>query len=54
MNDFETLKQELDSVKGERNVTIWNALREKAKAKYSTKVIYELDGSGYIHEWLKG
>ena len=50
---LETLKKELNSYQGIRTVKIWNELRENAKSKYPNTVINELDGSGFIQEWLK-
>jgi hypothetical protein len=51
---FEHLKAELSTYQGERDVETWNRLREVYKATYSQEVISELDGSGYINQWLKG
>lgn len=51
--EFKNLKIELNSFQGIRTVKVWNILREEAKSKYSNSVINELDGSGFIQEWLK-
>ena len=51
--EFKNLKIELNSFQGIRTVKVWNTLRENAKSKYSNSVINELDGSGFIQEWLK-
>ena len=53
MKDLETLKKELNSYAGKRDVELWNKLRELAKEEYSKEVIYELDGSEFIHQWLR-
>ena len=51
--EFKNLKEELNAFQGIRTVKVWNELRENAKSKYPNTVINELDGSGFIQEWLK-
>lgn len=53
MKDLEALKKELNGIAGKRDVELWNELRELAKSEYPKEVIYELDGSGFIHQWLR-
>lgn len=51
--EFKNLKEELNAFQGIRTVKIWNELRENAKLQYSDTVINELDGSGFIQEWVR-
>lgn len=37
----------------ERTVVNWNLLCEAAKLEFAPQVIYDLDASAFIHEWLK-
>lgn len=53
MKTLEELKETLSSIEGKRDVERWNTLREEAKLYYPKEVIYELDASGFIKQWLK-
>lgn len=54
MTKLEEAKKELSCYTGERTVENWNIIRDAFKLLYPMSVINELDGSGYIVEWLKG
>lgn len=51
--NIEILKQRMLSSPLERTVANWNLLREAAKLEFAPQVIYDLDASAFIHEWLK-
>jgi len=48
---YKELKDELNAVES-RTVDSWNDLRQLAKAKYDSEVIWMLDASGLINAWL--
>lgn len=55
MNNLSEMKTSLRAIaKSSRSVSMWNAMREDFKLKYSSEDIYKLDASGYITKWLKG
>jgi hypothetical protein len=51
---LQEVKNELSAYTGIRDVETWNQIRNAFKLLYPISVINELDGSGYIVEWLKG
>lgn len=51
--ELSTLKQRMLNSPLERTVENWNFLREEAKVFFAPQVIYDLDASAFIHEWLK-
>jgi hypothetical protein len=50
--NIEILKQRMLSSPLERTVANWDLLREAAKFEFAHQVIYDLDASAFIHEWL--
>lgn len=51
--NIEILKQRMLSSPLERTVANWDLIREAAKLEFVPQVIYDLDTSAFIHEWLK-
>jgi hypothetical protein len=49
---YQITKDFLKIPQNERSVELWNKLREDLKIIHPTKIINELDTSGFIISWL--
>ena len=52
-NQLKDLESCMSRYKGNRDIKVWNELRERYKIQYPLEIISMLDGSGYVTKWLK-